>query len=170
MSLLVGPGRLDSDNVSIGIVSTELAGLAEPVVFDSGDEGSVVVVGPVNVIPRGVGLDTGSPDDSVDLVVHVSQGEVGRLIKGKDVQGILHEVLGLKDVFPSVLDIKGAIGSVAVMHIVLQVRNIVDILGQFSVLEILKELGRVEEIVATLFVTGNTRERFEGEVSAGVGY
>lgn len=76
-SILVGPGLLDSDNISISIVSTELASLAEPVVFDSGDEGSMVVVGPVNVIPRGVGVDTGSPDNSVDLVVHVSQGEVG---------------------------------------------------------------------------------------------
>jgi hypothetical protein len=56
------------------------------------------------------------------------------------------------------------------MHIVLQVRNIVDILGQFSVLVILKELGRVEEVVATLFLSGNARERDEGEVSAGVGY
>jgi hypothetical protein len=167
---LVGPWLLDSNNVRIGIISAELTDLAGPVVLNGGDDGSVVVVSPIDMIPSGLGLDARSPDGGVDLVVHITQSEVGRLVKGQDVQSVLIKVLFLKDLTPSPLDIMRTICGVAVVHIVLQSRNIVDILRKFAVLVILKELIGVEDVFATLFLTGDGRERDEGEMSASIGY
>jgi hypothetical protein len=147
-----------------------LANLAGPVVLNGGDEGSVVVVSPINVIPSGLGLDARSPDGSVDLVVHVVEGEVTRLIEGQDVQSVLVKVLLFKDLAPSLLDVLRTICSVGVMHIVLHSRNIVDILRKFAVLVIDKELVSVEDVVATLLLVGNTLKGDKGEMSTGIGY
>ena len=147
-----------------------MADLASPVVLNGGDERSMVVVSPINVIPSGLGLNARSPDGSVDLVVHVVEREVARLIEGQDVQSVLVKVLFFKDLAPSLLDVLRTICSVGVMHIGLYVRNIVDILRKFAVLVILKELIGVEDVVATLFLTSDGREGDEGEMSASIGY
>jgi hypothetical protein len=167
---LVGPWFLHSNNVRIGVISAELTDLAGPVFLNSGDDGSVVVVSPINVIPSGLSLDARSPDGGVDLVVHIAQSEIGGLVKGQDVQSVLVKVLFLEDLTPSLLNVMRSICGVAVVHIVLQSRNIVDILRKFAVLVILKELIGIEDVFAAFFLTGDGRERDEGEMSASIGY
>jgi hypothetical protein len=147
-----------------------LSNLAGPVVLNGGDEGSMVVKGPINVIPSGLGLDARSPDGSVDLVVHVGEGIVAGLIIGQDVQSVLVKVLLFKDLAPSLFDVLRTICSVGVMHIGLYVRNIVDILRKFAVLVIDKELIGIEDVVATLLLAGDAIERHKREMSAGIGY
>jgi len=158
----------NADDISSSVVSAKLAGLVEPIVLNGGDEGKVVVEGPVNVIPSRASLDTGTEDGSVDLVVHVCSSIVTRLIKGDDVESIFIEVAILEDLSEVLLDILGTISNVGIVHIVHQVRDKVDILRQLLVLEVNKELISVEEVIATSRVVVDIGERDEREVLANV--